>query len=90
MLNWIYADKDTLELKYGNRTQSKEHHVGPWDWTEDEVGVTIEDWEGFVAVEEEPGKWAVYYDRTDNMLKDVVPDKSVIPISLERKLLDNT
>ncbi|KZF22011.1 hypothetical protein L228DRAFT_268511 [Xylona heveae TC161] len=53
MLNWLYADKDTMEIKYGNRTQSREHIVGPWDWTEDEVGLTLEGWEGFVAVEEE-------------------------------------
>ncbi len=33
VLNWIYVDKDTLELKYGNRTQSREHLVGPWGWT---------------------------------------------------------
>jgi len=33
MLNWIYVDERTLELKYGNRTRSREHHVGPWDWT---------------------------------------------------------
>jgi len=89
MLNWIYVDKNTFELKYGNRTQSREHHVGPWDWTEDEAGLTIEDWEGFVAVEEGPGEWAVYYDRKDNRLRGIVPDKRVIQISLERKLLDD-
>lgn len=88
MLNWIYVDKDTMELKYGNRTQSREHHVGPWDWTEDEVGLTIEGWEGFVAVEDEAGEWAVYYDRQDNRLKGLVPEKKVLQISLERTLLD--
>lgn len=87
MLNWIYVDKNTFELKYGNRTASREHHVGPWDWTEDEAGVTIEDWEGFVAVEESPGEWAVYYDRKNNRLKTVGPHKRVMQISLERKLL---
>ena len=34
MLNWIYAERDTGELLYGNRTQSIEHIVGPWDWSE--------------------------------------------------------
>ncbi|KAL2372094.1 hypothetical protein RJZ57_003472 [Blastomyces gilchristii] len=62
MLNWIYVDKNTFELRYGNRTQSREHLVGPWDWTEDQVGVTVQDIEGFVAVEEEEGVWAVYFD----------------------------
>ena len=88
MLNWIYVDKNTLELKYGNRTQSREHHVGPWDWTEDEVGLTIENWEGFVAVEEDGGEWAVYYDRKDDRLKGLVPRQKVLQISLERTLIE--
>jgi hypothetical protein len=87
MLNWIYMNKDTLELKYGNRTQSREHHVGPWDWTDDEAGLTIEGWEGFVAVEESPGEWALYYDRKNNGLKGLVPDKRVLQVSLERKMM---
>lgn len=33
MLNWIYVDKTTLEVKYGNRTQSRAHRVGSWGWT---------------------------------------------------------
>lgn len=37
MLNWIYVDSETFELRYGNRTQSIEHTVGPWDWTEEEL-----------------------------------------------------
>ncbi|MCJ1429955.1 hypothetical protein MMC29_007870, partial [Sticta canariensis] len=32
MLNWIYIDRATRELKYGNRTQSREHIVGSWGW----------------------------------------------------------
>ena len=88
-MNWIYVDKNTLELKYGNRTQSREHHVGPWDWTDDQSGMMIEDWEGFAAVEEEEGIWAVYYDRKDNGLKGVVdPGKTVAQISLERQLIE--
>jgi hypothetical protein len=89
MLNWIYVDKNTMELKYGNRTQSREHHVGPWDWTEDESGLTIENREGFAAVEEEPSVWAVYYDRNDDGLNGIVDkEQSVVGISLERTMLD--
>jgi len=87
MLNWIYVDKNTLELKYGNRSQSREHHVGPWDWTEDEAGLTFEDWEGFVAVEEKEGEWAIYFDRYDDHLKRQVKGKRVLPCSLERRKL---
>jgi hypothetical protein len=93
MLNWIYIDNDTFELKYGNRTQSIEHVVGPWDWTEDEVGVTLDDFEGFVAVEEEERedglKWAIYYDRWDDDFGNgrKVGDKRRLQCSLERRLL---
>ncbi|PGH03155.1 hypothetical protein GX51_04190 [Blastomyces parvus] len=89
MLNWIYVDKNTFELKYGNRTQSREHLVGPWDWTEDQVGVTVQDIEGFVAVEEEEGVWAVYFDaRGDGLRWGVGRKKKVVEISLERRLLN--
>ncbi|KAI9705833.1 MAG: hypothetical protein M1836_005239 [Candelina mexicana] len=53
MLNWIYADRITGEVRYGNRTQSKEHVFGSWDWTEDLEGLVLEGWEGFVVVEED-------------------------------------
>jgi hypothetical protein len=93
MLNWIYCDKQSLELRYGNRTASIEHVVGPWDWTEDESGVLLEDWEGFVAVEEderEDGlKWAVYYDKYDDDLGNgrKVDGKRRLQCSLERRIL---
>ncbi|KAL9622994.1 MAG: hypothetical protein Q9160_002712 [Pyrenula sp. 1 TL-2023] len=90
MLNWMYVDKNTLELKYGNRTQSREHHVGPWDWTEDEGGVTFEGWEGFVAVEVNEGEWAVYFDRRDNGLEGVVDRRKrrMVEVSLERVMCE--
>lgn len=89
MLNWIYADKNTLELKYGNRTASIQNIVGSWDWTEDEVGMMLEDWEGFVAVEEEDG-WAIYYDIDDDHLDNgkKVGGKTVLQCSLERRIFD--
>jgi hypothetical protein len=93
MLNWIYIHKDTLALNYGNRTQSIEHIIGPWDWTEDESGVTLEDWEGWVAVEEEERedglKWALYYDRYDDDLGNgrKVGGRKRLQCSLERKVL---
>ncbi|OAX82841.1 hypothetical protein ACJ72_02802 [Emergomyces africanus] len=88
MLNWIYVNKDTFELKYGNRTQSREHLVGPWDWTEDRVGVTVQDIEGFVAVEEEDEVWGVYFDEMGDGLRwGIGRRKRVVEISLERCLL---
>lgn len=90
MLNWIYVDRNTRELKYGNRTQSIKHIVGPWDWTEDEVGLTLEEWEGFAAVEEEKGEWALYYDIDDDRLANgkKVGGRRVLQCSLERRVFD--
>jgi hypothetical protein len=93
MLNWIYVNKDSFELRYGNRTQSLEHVVGPWDWTEDEAGVTLEGWEGFVAVEEDETpdglKWALYYDRWDDDFGTgrKVNGRNRLQCSLERRIL---
>ena len=32
-LNWLYVNSETLEVRYGNRTESRPHYVGNWDWT---------------------------------------------------------
>ena len=90
MLNWIYADKDTLEMKYSNRTGSIAHHVGSFDWTDedpDDSAVTLEDFEGFMAVEEKPGQWALYFDWDDDGLKSHRGEKRVVQISLYRRVI---
>ena len=86
-LNWIYVDKDTLELKYGNKSQSIPHIVGTWDWTGDMKGLTLEGWEGFAALEESSGIWALYYDRDDDGLEVVRRGRRVVECILERRLL---
>jgi hypothetical protein len=94
MLNWLYADAATLELRYGNRTQSIAHVIGPWDWTEDEEGVTLDGWEGFATVDEGGGRadglrWALYYDRYDDDFGAgrKVGGRERLPCSLERRVL---
>lgn len=89
-LNWIYVDSKTLEVKYGPRVLAREGLYGPWDWTEDEEGLMLEGWEGFVAVEEnedDEESWAIYFDRYDDRLKGKVKGKRVLTCSLERKLV---
>ncbi|KAI9724688.1 MAG: hypothetical protein M1828_003557 [Chrysothrix sp. TS-e1954] len=83
-MNWLYVDRNTLELRYGNRTTSLDHIVGPWDWTKDEEGILLEDQEAFVAVEEEEGIWAMYYDRKGHC-QGLPQDKRILEISLERR-----
>ena len=90
MLNWIYIDKDTLEVKYAGRSGSIEHHVGSFDWTSEDSEdscITFDDWEGFLAVEEEPGQWALYFDLNDDGLKGVKKGRKAVEVSLVRRVI---
>lgn len=98
LLNWIFVDKDTMEVRYGNRTVSREHYVGPWNWTVDpEVpteavfggkGIICDGEELFMAVEDGNGEWQVYFDRNDDGLKGYVnKNRRRLQISLERSMV---
>lgn len=90
-LNWIYVDKRTRELKYGNRTQSRAHIVGSWGWDAGEEGgpggLTLDEVEGAVAVESEDG-WEVRWEDENGEIG--VEGKKKLTVSLERKMLDLT
>ncbi|KAI1154278.1 hypothetical protein F4825DRAFT_460485 [Nemania diffusa] len=86
MLNWIYVDKNTYEVKYGLRTDAQEHLTGPFDCTRQDRRMTLESWEGFVAVEDYPGVWALYFDRDDDGLATKVPmGTRVLEVELTRR-----
>ncbi|KAI0100064.1 hypothetical protein GGR51DRAFT_575880 [Nemania sp. FL0031] len=86
MLNWIYVDKDTYEVKYGLRTDAQEHLTGPFDCTRQDRRMTLEGWEGFVAVEDYPGIWSLYFDRDDDGLATKVPmGTRVLEVELTRR-----
>lgn len=91
-LNWLYVDAATREVRYGPRAEAKKHTIGPWDWTEDEQGVTLDGEESLVAVEEERGGygWGVYWDREDDALKaqGTGKEKRVLRCSLERRVVE--
>ena len=88
-LNWIYVDKNSREVKYGNRTRSRAHIVGSWGWDAGEEGgpggLTLEGEEGAVAVETEDG-WEVRWE--DENSEVGVKGKKKLTVSLERKMLD--
>ncbi|PSN60678.1 hypothetical protein BS50DRAFT_579202 [Corynespora cassiicola Philippines] len=100
MLNWVYCDKNTYELRYGNRSASIEHIVGEWNWTDDESCVTLDGWEGFVAIDEWDGaddddttewgreglRWSIYFDMDDNGLKGKRKGRDMFEIILERRI----
>ncbi|KAI1141723.1 hypothetical protein F5Y05DRAFT_402667 [Hypoxylon sp. FL0543] len=86
MLNWIYVDKDTYEVKYGVRAEAQPHITGPFDCTRQDRRMTLEGWEGFAAVEEFPGIWALYFDRDDDGLVTKVPmGTRVLEVELTRR-----
>ncbi|THW17973.1 hypothetical protein D6D23_07872 [Aureobasidium pullulans] len=98
MLNWIYVDNETFELKYSNRSGSITQKVGPWDWTDEFIdsSITLNEWEGFLAVEEEMyrneqghPRWALYYDWNDDGLKGRKKGRRTMEISLKRRLVEN-
>ena len=84
-LNWIYVDKDTNEVKYGTKAESNPNIVGPWNCTKQDRRMTFQGWEGFLAVREEPGVWAIYFDVEDDGLKGKVEGKKKLEIELTRK-----
>ncbi|KAJ5727514.1 hypothetical protein N7493_005334 [Penicillium malachiteum] len=49
-LRWVFRDAKTQEMRWGGRPDSEGHICGPFDWTSDELYLTMEDWEGWLAV----------------------------------------
>jgi hypothetical protein len=84
-LNWIYVDRNTLEVKYGIRKDAQPNLHGPFDSTRQDHRLTFETWEGFCAVEEEPYLWALYFDRYDDGLRGKVrPGARILELELRR------
>ncbi|KAJ5509975.1 Vacuolar protein sorting-associated VPS28 [Penicillium expansum] len=94
LLNWIYADTETHELRYGNRSQSVEQLVEPWDWCKNEKFISLEgNQNSFIAVEEEEGEWALHYDRDGDELAGVLEEQGLldcafVPVKLVRKVVE--
>ncbi|ORY67732.1 uncharacterized protein BCR38DRAFT_483338 [Pseudomassariella vexata] len=88
ILNWIYIDRETYEVKYGIRQFAQPNLTGPFDCTRQDRRMTYEGWEGFVAVEEYPGTWALYFDRDDDGLRNKVPfGTRILEVELTRREL---
>lgn len=92
-LNWVYVDKETHEVKYGVRAEAQPHIVGPFDCTKIDRRLTMQGWEGFLAVQEEDGDemWALYFDCEDDGLTGEGRignhDKRMLEVEVSRKEL---
>ncbi|KAL8903089.1 MAG: hypothetical protein Q9207_004168 [Kuettlingeria erythrocarpa] len=89
-LNWIYVDKDTYEVKYGNKVESEGQLVGPWNCTKVDRRITFDGWEGFLCVNEAPDTWALYFDLQDDGLKGKISGKRMLEVELSRKEMKKT
>lgn len=85
MMNWIYVDKDTYEVKFGTRAWAEPNLTGPFDCTRQDRRLTFAGWEGFCLVKE-GDFWALYFDLDDDMLKSKISRGTpVLEIELTRK-----
>ena len=89
LLNWIYVDKDTHEVKYGTRAETEGHFLGPWDCTPIDKRLIFQEWEGFVVVKEQSdgdSQWALYFDVDDDGLFNSIDRNSAfLEVELIRK-----
>jgi len=90
-LNWVYIGSSTYRVKHGVRVEAQAQLTGPMDLVTPKSGdkrLSFEGWEGFVAVEEEPDQWALYFDKDDNGLRDKAKGRPVVELELVRMDLD--
>ncbi|KAL2886957.1 hypothetical protein HOO65_050078 [Ceratocystis lukuohia] len=85
IMNWVYVDRATHELRFGVRKDSEGNLTGPFDCTRQDRRLTLCGWEGFVAVREGPF-WALYFDLAgDKLVEKVEKDTLVVEVELLRK-----
>ncbi|KAF2116334.1 hypothetical protein BDV96DRAFT_480441, partial [Lophiotrema nucula] len=86
IMNWVFVDKDTHEVKYGVRANAQPNITGPFDCTRQDRRLTFDGWEGWCAVEEFPTLWALYFDKDDNgLLGKVASGTRILEVELFRK-----
>ncbi|KAL5355929.1 hypothetical protein BJX96DRAFT_171123 [Aspergillus floccosus] len=99
VLRWVFVDAQTHQVRWGGRQDSEGHLCGPYDWTRDEAQITLEGWEGWLAVrfpEDQArehgvgglwsgGKdiWRLYFDQNDDGA-DLPGDAQALEICLTR------
>ncbi|CDM28769.1 unnamed protein product [Penicillium roqueforti FM164] len=96
-LRWVYVDLQTHELRWGGKQDSEGNICGPFDWTQDEERITLEGWEGWLAVrvpddekisevvgvENSQDLWRLYFDNNDDGA-DLPQDAEVLEVTIKR------
>ncbi|KAI0417240.1 hypothetical protein F5X98DRAFT_375107 [Xylaria grammica] len=84
IMNWIYVDRWSYELKFGNRSWADDNFPIPWDCSRQDRRLTFGGWEGFLAVKE-GDFWALYFDVDEDHLKGKVAEGTpVLEVELIR------
>ncbi|KAI1422953.1 hypothetical protein F5Y12DRAFT_571768 [Xylaria sp. FL1777] len=84
IMNWIYVDRWSYELKFGNRTWADDNFPIPWDCSRQDRRLTFGGWEGFLAVKE-GDFWGLYFDVDGDHLKSKIAEGTpVLEIELQR------
>ncbi|KAG8162136.1 hypothetical protein KVR01_007901 [Diaporthe batatas] len=84
IMNWIYIDRQTYEVKFGTRDCAEPNFKAPFDCTRQDRRLTLGGWEGFCAVQE-GHFWALYFDVENNRLLSKVPEGTpLLEIELQR------
>lgn len=91
LLNWIYVDRETRELRYGNRSESKAHIVGSWGWDAGEEGgaggVTLNGKERAIAVQTTDG-WELRWEDKHGLYGSAGTKARTFRVSLDRVMVD--
>ncbi|KZL64563.1 hypothetical protein CT0861_06663 [Colletotrichum tofieldiae] len=87
IMNWIFIDRVTYQLRFGNRAAADGNLNGPWECTRQDRRLTLCGWEGFCAVLEESGVWGLYFDYDGDGLHGMFghDGRAVIEIELLRR-----
>ncbi|KAH6689885.1 hypothetical protein F5X68DRAFT_189601 [Plectosphaerella plurivora] len=84
IMNWIYVDHETYEVKFGVRTNAQPNLTGPFDCTRQDRRLIFGGWEGFCVVQE-GHFWALYFDVDRDRLKAKLgAEKVVLEVELRR------
>jgi len=95
MLNWIYVDGKTYRVSYGTRAEAEKGHLtGPMGLTlmaDGNSKITMDGWDGYMAVEDENGEWSLFFDKDSDGLSDKIEEsltKRVAQVELHRQMLE--
>ncbi|KAI1332760.1 hypothetical protein F5Y16DRAFT_124781 [Xylariaceae sp. FL0255] len=84
IMNWIYVDRWSYELKFGTRAWADDNWPVPFGYTRQDRRLTFGSWEGFMAVKE-GDFWALYFDvDRDGLREKVGQDSPALEVELLR------